>query len=110
MRRYIKCFLFFLIPAAIFPTDVLVAGKAAYFYPTSSRFKDIYSGGGIYGAEMSVQAWKELYPWISADYFPQNGRSIIQGGGKGNRTIVKFVPLALGLKYLTFVHKSFDVY
>jgi len=112
-KNYLKLLLFVFLPSLIFPADVLVEGKAAYFHPTNSRLKEIYSGGGIYGAELSVQAWKELYPWISADYFSQSGRSVIDGGGssmRGNKTEIHFVPIAAGLKYLKQVSSNFDVY
>jgi opacity protein-like surface antigen len=74
----------------------MVEAKAAYFRPTSPVFRDIYSDGGIYGAEVSCQAWKELYGWVSGSVFHKTGSSL----GSHDSTKVTFVPIGLGLKYL----------
>ena len=76
--------------------SMAVEAKAAYFHPTDSKFRKIYSSRGIYGAEYQFQAWRSLYGWASADYYSSWGRSI----GLRDRTHIYFVPLALGLKYL----------
>jgi hypothetical protein len=86
--------------------DVLAEAKAGYFCPTSGRFREIYSGGGIYGFEVSCEAYKGLYPWVSGSYFSQSGRSI----GLKNRTIITFVPIGYGLKYVYSWNKYLDVY
>lgn len=74
---------------------VLVEGKAGYFFPTSSKFKNIYGGSGIYGYDVSVQAWKGLYVWTSASYFGKTGHS----EGLHDKTKMIMVPIDLGLKY-----------
>lgn len=93
-------FPFFLFILNIFQceaTEVLLEAKGGYFFPSDHRFKKIYSGGGIYGGEISVQiAHSPLYAWISGDYFSKNGRSI----GEKNSTTIQLIPLAVGLKYL----------
>lgn len=81
--------------------DAFLEAKAAYFYPANSTFRDIYSGGGIYGAELTCQAYKRLYAFASADYFHRKGSSL----GESDPTTITFVPLGLGLKYLFPVHK-----
>ena len=75
--------------------EILPEIKAAYFYPTHHRFQDIHSGGGLYSLEASIQAWDQLYPWVSAGYFYQSGSSI----GEKRATKIRMVPLTLGVKY-----------
>ena len=75
---------------------VLVEGKAGYFFPAASRFKDIYGGNGIYGYEASCEAYDGLYAWTSGSYFSKSGHS----KGLYNSTRLKFVPIGAGLKYL----------
>jgi hypothetical protein len=88
--------------------SVLVEAKIGYFYPTDAKFRHIYSnGGGIYGFEVSCQAWKEFYGWASGSYFTQTGRS----QGEHHRTRITLVPLAAGLKYvIPFCEKRLDLY
>lgn len=76
--------------------DVFVEAKAAYFAPTDHKFRKIYSGGGIYGGEISCQTYRNLYGWISGDYFSKKGSSI----GEHDSTRITIVPLGIGLKYL----------
>jgi hypothetical protein len=85
--------------------DVFVEGKAAYFRPTNRDFREIYSDGGIYGFEVTGQAWRDLYAWGSADCFYQSGST----SGFESSTTLTMVPLGLGLKYL-FPVKSADFY
>lgn len=86
----------FLFTSKAFGTNVLLEAQAAYYRPTNHQFRDIYSGSGIYGVELSVQSWKGLYPWISGSAFTKSGHSL----GLHNRTHITFVPIGVGLKYL----------
>lgn len=70
--------------------------KAAYFYPLDSRFRKIYSGGGLYSFEATFSCWDCFYPWISAGGFWKSGRSI----GEKDKTEIVMIPLGVGLKYL----------
>lgn len=89
------------------PLAILVEAKAGYFYPTNSRFRKIYhQGGGIYGFEVSCQAWKGLYGWASGNYFTQSGHSF----GQRSHTDITLVPLAAGLKYLFTINAILDLY
>lgn len=84
----------------------LLEAKAAYFFFTDSRIRDIFSTGtGIYGLEVSYQAWNWLYGWASGSFLTKEGHST----AAHHRTHVTLVPLALGLK---FVHSfnCFDFY
>lgn len=77
-------------------TEVFLEGKAAYFRPTSKDFKSIYGqGGGLYGAELSCQGWKDLYVWLSGEYYSTTGNSCL-----GYSTKVYLIPFGAGLKYL----------
>ncbi len=86
--------------ANLLGTDVLLEAQAAYYHPTNHEFREIYSGSGIYGLELSVQSWRGLYPWVSGSVFSKTGHSI----GLENRTNITFVPIGIGLKYLWKVH------
>ncbi len=110
-KRFI--FIALLLPFAVFPVNLLFEGKASYFIPFNHRFKEIYSGGGIYGVDLSVQAWKNLYPFLSVDYFQKSGRSILDDGSlkmKGDQTKIQFVPIGAGLKYIQRINARFDFY
>jgi len=76
--------------------EVLPEVKAAYFHPTDNRFREIYSGAGIYSIETSVQAWEGLYPWMSVGFFRQTGRSL----ENRHSTHITLLPIGVGLKYL----------
>lgn len=77
--------------------DVIVEGKAAYFFPTNSRFRDIYgNGSGQYGAEVTFRLFRQLYGFTSADFFNKKGKSI----NFCNSTTVNIINVGIGLKYL----------
>jgi len=84
---------------------IYTEAKAAYFHPTDKDFRKVYSGGGIYGFEVTGQAWRNIYAWGSGDYFHKSGSSI----GSGNSSKITFVPLGFGLKYL-FPMRFVDIY
>ncbi|MCP5503736.1 MAG: hypothetical protein H7A41_01145 [Chlamydiales bacterium] len=81
--------------------EVLPEIKAAYFHPTDNRFREIYSGAGIYSIETSVEAWEGLYPWMSLGFFRQTGRSLEDRFS----THITLVPIGIGLKYLLELDK-----
>ena len=86
--------------------NVLLEANAAYFRPTDNAFREIYSGGGIYGLEASAKVWRGLYPWLSVRYFGQSGRIT----GSQSRTTIHLVPIGVGLKYLFPVHDRLNVF
>jgi len=90
--------------SSLHAAEVLTEIRAAYFHPTDSRFQDIYSGGGQYSIETSVQTGcKQLYPWAGVGYFHKSGCSILEIPGitsEGDSTHITIVPIGLGLKYL----------
>lgn len=88
-----------------------IEARAGYYYPTNERFREIYSGGGIYGVEYRRQMWQRLFLWTEVDYFYQTGKTDIDvetssGSStcalkkiKPNHTQITLVPCSLGLKY-----------
>lgn len=103
MRKYLLMSL--ILPlGALFGAEALVEAKAGYFYPTDHKFRKIYSGGGVYGMEVSYEALCNVYAWGSVNYFSQDGRSYQEGPDTvdidTNRTSIEIVPLGFGLKYL----------
>ena len=86
-------FLFF--SSALCALDGWVEGKAAYFFPSNDTFREVYSGGGIYGVEATCQIYSELYGWASGSYFGKSGKSI----GEGEPTRIYFVPIGFGIKH-----------
>lgn len=82
---------------ALSAIETLVEGKAAYFLPQRHKFRRIYSGGGMYGLEISGSATQNLYGWVSVDSFTKKGTSL----GAPHRTRISMIPLAIGVKYFT---------
>jgi len=97
----IKKILFFsmtcVVVMPILSRDILMEFKAGYFKPTSTPFKNIYSGGAIFGPEVTFQLVDhyELYGFASVDYFHKDGFSV----GLSTPTSITLVPLAVGVKY-----------
>lgn len=75
--------------------ETLIEGKVAYFLPQEHKFRKIYSGGPLCGFELSCQAKKNLYTWISVDSFTKKGTSL----GCPTSTKISMVPLGIGFKY-----------
>ncbi len=91
---------------SVYGFDAFVEAKGAYFYPLDHRLREIYATGlGLFGLEFSCQAYKGLYPWVSADVFHKKGSSL----GVHHSTKITAVPLGIGLKYL-FPVNFVDIY
>ncbi len=86
-------------------SNIFTEIKGGYFFPSGHKFQRIYSGGGIYGAEISCQAWRNLYAWGSGSFFHKKGFTI----GTHDPTKIILVPLGVGLKCLFPIWKT-DVY
>lgn len=104
-KTYFLCILATSLSFSSLQADVLVQAQAAYYYPTGERFRDIYSGSGLYSFETSIKTAGNLYTWISSGFFTTSGHSL----GLGNSTHITMVPVGLGLKYFWKV-KCTDVY
>lgn len=85
--------------------DIFLESKASYFVPTDHKFRKIYSAGGLFGGEITSKACKNLFGWVSGEYFTKTGSSI----GEQNHTKITIVPLGIGLKYF-FSMKCADLY
>jgi len=53
--------------------DVIVKLNGSYFHPSDQAFKDIYSGGVMYGGEVDIGIWKNLELWVGGSYFSKKG-------------------------------------
>ena len=76
--------------------EMMLIGKAAYFRPSSNKFRKIYGGGWIYDMELKIQTYKQLYTWTSIGLFTKSG---VTSGGR-DRTKIQIVPIGVGLQYL----------
>lgn len=77
-----------------FSGEIQLEAKASYYYPTSTHFRSIYPGAGLYRLEANFETVKGLFPFLSAGYFYQSGRS-----SQEDRTHIQMVPLTAGLVY-----------
>lgn len=80
----------------LLPSGRLAELRAAYFSPTGHKFRKIYSGTGLYSAEVSCRTCHNWYSWASVGYTHKSGSSI----GLHTKTDATLVPFALGLKYV----------
>ncbi len=107
MRKFFLALFLGLMPTfTLQAVDFFIEGKAAYFRPQSTRFRDIYSSGGIYGIEATCQMYKNLHAWASASSFHKSGTSI----GGNTPTTITFIPLGLGIKLLYSISEAADIY
>ena len=72
-----------------------VEAKAAYFYPTSHKYRKLYSGSGLYGIELGAKLCDQWSGWFSVNALYKKGHS----RGCGLRTEVTQVPIDFGIKY-----------
>ena len=90
------CLILFFLYSSAYSMHLLSEVKVSYFYSTNADFKNIYSsGGGLYRLETSLEAYKNLYPFLSVGYFETSGHS----QGQQSPTKLKMVPISPGLKY-----------
>ena len=99
--------LFLIAPLA--GRDVFLEFKGAYFHPTGSCFKELFSSGAaLFGPELTVQLCenRDWYLFASFDYLKKNGHSI----GLCSQTRVQLYPIAFGAKYFVSMCDCFDLY
>ena len=75
--------------------SLILEVKGSYFYPTEGAFQDIYGGGFMYGGEVSLGIWKNLFAWIGGYYFSKYGELSYTG----EETYLQIFPIGGGLKY-----------
>lgn len=83
--------------AKTYQPHVLLKFNAACFIPSDPRFNHIYGANGIYGLELTMQAWKNLYAYQSTNFYYTGGHSF--GADMDSATNILLIPLSAGLKY-----------
>ena len=78
-----------------YASDVTVELKAHYFSPSEQAFKDIYGGGLMYGAEISIGVWRDLDLWFGGSYFSKKGELTFTK----EETKLELFPIGGGIKY-----------
>jgi hypothetical protein len=68
--------------------------KGGYFMPTDSVFKEVYSGGPVFGADVAVPIAGVLRVWGGAELFGKTGATTVTE----DETKVSIVPVYLGLR------------
>lgn len=81
--------------------------RGGYFYPASSKAREIYKkGGSEYETESSVRLYNHLNLWVNFNYFQRHGFS----RGRHDSTSIHLYPLSCGLKYAVSVADGVSVY
>lgn len=105
LKNVLSLLALLLLAVPLMGRDTLLEFKGAYFLPTNSCFKTMYSNNrALYGPELTVQLCPERdwYAFASVDYLKAHGKS----SGLCSPTTVRLVPIALGLKY--FIPHRFE--
>lgn len=68
--------------------------KGGYFFPSDSVFKEVYSGGPVFGADVAVPIAGVLQVWGGAELFGKTGSTTLTE----DETKVSIVPVYLGLR------------
>lgn len=90
----------------LFSHDIFLEASGGYYHPTGSRFKNIYSGTGIYEVQGKFKAYENLYPRFGIGYLFASGKSL--GGCVAATSHLHMVPFTLGVDYhLPFKKKIF---
>jgi len=79
---------------AAWGAGITVTLKGGYFMPTDSLFKDVYSGGPAFGAEVAVPIGGAFQVWAGAELFSKTGQLTLTE----DETKVSIVPIHLGLR------------
>ncbi len=79
----------------ICPLESSVAARAAAFFPTSKRFREIYGDIGVdYQLEISSQLMPCLDLWINLDWFSKHGKS----EGERESTKISIANASIGVR------------
>lgn len=68
--------------------------KGGYFSPSDSVFKEVYSGGPVFGVDLAVPIAGVLQAWGGGELFGKTGSTTVTE----DETKVSIVPLYLGLR------------
>ena len=80
--------------AAADRTGTSITLKASYFFPSDSVFREVYSTGPFFGADVAVPVAGPLRVWAGAELFAQTGQLSITE----EPTKVRILPLFAGLR------------
>lgn len=85
-----------LITTFVTASDWTAELRAAYLYPSGSRFREVYNDGGLEGQfEVARRLYDRWHGWGNITYFQRAGRST----ETKERTRINIVPLSVGFKY-----------
>lgn len=79
---------------AAWGSGVTATFKGGYFAPTGDVFREVYSGGFTFGADVTVPIGGVFRAWAGAELFSKTGLLTISE----EETKVRIVPLYLGLR------------
>jgi len=68
--------------------------KGGYFAPSDKVFRDVYSGGPVFGLDLAVPVGGAFRIWAGADFFGKNGHLTLTE----DPTKVRIIPVFLGLR------------
>jgi hypothetical protein len=83
-----------LFTGAAWGAGVAVTLKGGFFAPTSEVFREVYSGGLIFGVDVAVPIGGVFQAWAGADLFSKTGLLTVSE----EETKVRIVPLYLGVR------------
>lgn len=110
MLNFMKCTCFYILIlyfsffVKLEAKEILLEGKASYFFSTNKLFRNVYGGAGLYRIESNFPLFDHFYLWCNLGYMYGSGHSSL-----GNSTHLHFIPLSVGLSYF-FPLKSFSPY
>jgi len=90
----IALFLLSTLASAADRAGTSVTLKASYFFPSDSVFREVYSTGLFYGADVAVPVAGPLRLWAGVELFAQTGQLSISE----EPTKVRILPLFAGLR------------
>jgi outer membrane protein W len=73
---------------------ISVTAKGGYFFATSSVFREVYSGGPVFGGELAVPVSGALHLWAGAEYFSKTGQLTVSE----EETKARIIPIYAGLR------------
>jgi hypothetical protein len=82
------------LAGAAFGAVVTATLKGGYFAPSGQAFRDVYSGGPVFGVDLAVPVGGVFKIWAGADLFGKNGHLTVTG----DPTKVRIIPVYLGLR------------
>jgi len=77
-----------------FGAGVTATLKGGYFAPSDEVFRDVYSGGPVFGFDLAVPVGGALSVWAGADLLSKNGNLTLTE----DPTKVRIIPVFLGLR------------